>query len=221
MKKLYTLMGVVGVVLSLLGYRTWSLQTELQSMQKQKQQLTQKLNKTQHELDQTESKLADTETKLANVQQQVSALQQGNQELRRQMELKDVEIKRLQGKVAKLDKQLASIKKRDYPQMSRGETKVKKEFYVEATAYTAYCKGCSGITKWKEINLRKNPHLKIIAVDPKLIPLGSKVYVEGYGYAIAADTGGGIDGYEIDIFMPNVSDAIEWGRKRVRVRVLN
>lgn len=221
MKKLYILMGVAGVVLSLLGCRTWLLQTELYNMQKQKQQLTQKLNKTQHELDQTKSKLTDAETKLANVQQQVNALQQGNQELHRQMELKDVEIKRLQDQVAKLDKQLTSIKKREYPQISRGEAKVKKEFYVEATAYTAYCKGCLGITKWKEINLRKNPHLKIIAVDPKLIPLGSKVYVEGYGYAIAADTGGGIKDYEIDIFMPNVSDALEWGRKRVRVKILN
>ena len=221
MKKLYTLMGVVGVVLSLLGYRTWSLQTELHNMQKQKQQLTQKLNKTQHELDQTKSKLADAETKLANVQQQISALQQGNQKLREEIELKDVEIKRLQDKVAKLDKQLTSIKKREYPQISRGETQAKKEFYVEATAYTAYCKGCSGLTRWRELDLRKNPHLKVIAVDPKLIPLGSKVYVEGYGYAIAADTGGGIKGYEIDIFMPNVSDALEWGRKRVRVRVLN
>lgn len=221
MKKLYTLMGVVGVVISLLGCRTWSLQTELHNMQKQKQQLVQKLNKTQHKLDQTKSKLADAETKLANVEQQVSALQQGNRELRRQMELKDVEIKRLQDKVAKLYKQLTSRKKREYPQMSRGKTQAKKEFYVEATAYTAYCKGCSGITKWKEINLRKNPHLKIIAVDPKLIPLGSKVYVEGYGYAIAADTGGGIDGYEIDIFMPNEKHALEWGRRMVKVKILD
>ena len=46
------------------------------------------------------------------------------------------------------------------------------------------------------INLRANPNLKVIAVDPSVIPLGSKVWVEGYGYAVAGDTGGAIKGNE-------------------------
>src|SRR5690606_25205159 len=61
-----------------------------------------------------------------------------------------------------------------------------KEFYVSATAYTASCTGCSGITA-TGINLHANPGLKVIAVDPSVIPLGSKVWVEGYGNAIAGD----------------------------------
>lgn len=55
--------------------------------------------------------------------------------------------------------------------------------------------------------LLKNPHLKVIAVDPKVIPLGSDVWVEGYGYAVAGDTGGAIKGNIIDLFMPNIDDA--------------
>jgi resuscitation-promoting factor RpfB len=102
---------------------------------------------------------------------------------------------------------------------SRGQHGAAKEFYVTATAYTAYCEGCSGITR-TGINLRRNPSVKVIAVDPNIIPLGSKVYVEGYGYAIAADTGSGINGYEIDVFLPERSDAIRWGRKRVKIKVL-
>ncbi|OQP03490.1 DUF348 domain-containing protein [Geobacillus sp. 44B] len=102
---------------------------------------------------------------------------------------------------------------------SRGQHSAAKEFYVTATAYTAYCEGCSGTTRMG-INLRRNPSAKVIAVDPNIIPLGSKVYVEGYGYAIAADTGSGIHGYEIDVFLPKQSDAIHWGRKRVKIRVL-
>jgi uncharacterized protein YabE (DUF348 family) len=102
---------------------------------------------------------------------------------------------------------------------SRGQNDVAKEFYVTATAYTAYCEGCSGTTR-TGMNLRANPSLKVIAVDPNIIPLGSKVYVEGYGYAIAADTGSAIHGYKIDIFMPERSDALRWGRKRVKIRVL-
>ncbi|MFC6039573.1 ubiquitin-like domain-containing protein [Paenisporosarcina macmurdoensis] len=95
-----------------------------------------------------------------------------------------------------------------------------KEFYVSATAYTAHCNGCSGITA-TGINLRSNPELKVIAVDPSVIPLGSKVWVEGYGYAVAGDTGGAIKGMKIDLFMPNTDQAFGFGRKQVRVKVLN
>ncbi|MGM0899380.1 MAG: ubiquitin-like domain-containing protein [Bacillota bacterium] len=95
-----------------------------------------------------------------------------------------------------------------------------QEFYVSATAYTASCTGCSGITA-TGINLKANPGLKVIAVDPSVIPLGSKVWVEGYGNAIAGDTGGAIKGNKIDLFMPNRSDAIAFGRKQVKVKILN
>lgn len=94
-----------------------------------------------------------------------------------------------------------------------------KEIVVEATAYTASCKGCSGITA-TGIDLNANPGAKVVSVDPDVIPLGSKVYVEGYGYATAADTGGAINGNKIDVFIPNYDEAIEWGRKQVKLTVL-
>ena len=68
-----------------------------------------------------------------------------------------------------------------------------KEIYMSSTAYTASCNGCSGVTA-TGLNLKNNPNAKVIAVDPSVIPLGSKVYVEGYGYAVAADKGGAIKG---------------------------
>ena len=95
-----------------------------------------------------------------------------------------------------------------------------KEFYVEATAYTPYCAGCSGISA-AGINLRSNPNLKLVAVDPSVIPLGSKVWVEGYGYAVAGDTGGAIKGNKIDILVQTNAQASSWGRKKVRIKVLN
>ena len=95
-----------------------------------------------------------------------------------------------------------------------------KEFYVTATAYTANCSGCSGVTA-TGLNLKANPSSKVIAVDPSVIPLGSKVWVEGYGYAIAADTGGAIKGKKIDVFVSSKSQASSWGRKKVRIKVLN
>lgn len=94
------------------------------------------------------------------------------------------------------------------------------EITVEATAYTASCEGCSGITA-TGINLLENPNQKVISVDPTVIPLGSKVYVEGYGEAIAGDTGGAIKGNKIDVFIPSKQDAINFGRKQLKVTLLN
>ncbi|MEH7075114.1 3D domain-containing protein [Neobacillus drentensis] len=97
--------------------------------------------------------------------------------------------------------------------------RVVKTITVSATAYTANCRNCSGITALG-LNLKKNPKLKVISVDPKVIKLGTKVYVEGYGYAIAGDTGGAIRGKKIDIFVPSYKKAIQWGRRTVKVQIL-
>lgn len=94
-----------------------------------------------------------------------------------------------------------------------------KEFYANSTAYTARCTGCSGTTA-TGINLLKNPNAKVIAVDPSVIPLGTKLYVEGYGYAVAGDTGGAIKGQKIDVFFNNNSAALQWGRRTVKVKIL-
>jgi uncharacterized protein YabE (DUF348 family) len=95
-----------------------------------------------------------------------------------------------------------------------------KEIYVTSTAYTASCSGCSGTTA-TGINLHANPNAKVVAVDPSVIPLGTKVYVEGYGYAVAADTGGAIKGNKIDVFFPSKQSAYQWGRRTVKITVLN
>lgn len=95
-----------------------------------------------------------------------------------------------------------------------------KELIVEASAYTASCEGCSGITA-TGINLKTNPNAKVISVDPTVIPLGSKVYVEGYGEAIAGDTGGAIKGNRIDVFFPSQQDAINFGVKQLKVTILD
>ena len=93
-------------------------------------------------------------------------------------------------------------------------------YTMRATAYTAYCEGCSGITA-NGTDLRSNPDQKVIAVDPRVIPLGTKVWVEGYGEAIAADTGGAIKGNKIDVFIPSDGQARNWGVRTVKVTVMN
>lgn len=91
-----------------------------------------------------------------------------------------------------------------------------KVYQMRATAYTADCNGCSGITR-TGINLKANRNAKVIAVDPSVIPLGSKVWVEGYGYAVAGDTGGAIKGNRIDIHVPTKAEAYRFGVRTVKV----
>lgn len=118
----------------------------------------------------------------------------------------------------KLDKVVAVGTKELDIQVSRG-AETGTEFYASTTAYTAFCNGCSGRTA-TGLDLRANPNAKVIAVDPRVIPLGTKVYVEGYGYAIAADTGSSIKGYKIDVFFPSKAEAFRWGVRKVKIKVL-
>ena len=60
----------------------------------------------------------------------------------------------------------------------------------------------------------------IIAVDPRIIPLYTRVYVEGYGEAIALDTGGAIKGHKIDLAMETHRQAYGWGRRKVKITIL-
>ena len=82
---------------------------------------------------------------------------------------------------------------------------------VWATYYTAASAGGNGITA-----TGTGVYKGIIAVDPNYIPLGTKMYVPGYGYGVAADTGGGVKGWHVDLgYGPN--DAYDWGSHYVEI----
>ena len=80
---------------------------------------------------------------------------------------------------------------------------------VDAVAYHLPGRTASGLPVGKGV----------VAVDPRLIPLGTKLFVPGYGRAIAADVGAGIKGKIIDLWMPNDAAARRWGRKTVVITV--
>jgi 3D (Asp-Asp-Asp) domain-containing protein len=84
-----------------------------------------------------------------------------------------------------------------------------------ATAYTAACGGCSGITA----SGRVAGH-GVVAVDPRIIPLGSRLFIPGYGAAVAGDTGGAIHGNRIDLGFNSLRDALLFGRRDITVYVL-
>ncbi|MEW6663264.1 MAG: 3D domain-containing protein [Bacillota bacterium] len=85
------------------------------------------------------------------------------------------------------------------------------ELILEATGYTH-----TGNPTFTGIY----PYRGIMAVDPEVIPLGTLMWVEGYGYARAADTGGVIKGNIIDLFFDTKEEALKWGRRQVKVFVV-
>ncbi|AHX17048.1 3D domain-containing protein [Bacillus bombysepticus] len=130
---------------------------------------------------------------------------------------------------AKLAQQKVAEQKEKQPVAKETEKNTQsssREFQVVATAYTADplengYKAGDQVKSALGHNLTANPNMKLIAVDPSVIPLGSKVWVEGYGVAIAGDTGGAIKGNKIDVLMPDKGTSSSWGRKTVTVKVLN
>ncbi|MFZ5632191.1 MAG: 3D domain-containing protein [Bacillota bacterium] len=83
---------------------------------------------------------------------------------------------------------------------------------VTATAYTHTGYNTATGTK---------PEYGTVAVDPRVIPLGTRMYVEGYGYATALDTGGAIKGKRIDVFLESYNEADRWGVRTVKVYLLD
>jgi uncharacterized protein YabE (DUF348 family) len=98
--------------------------------------------------------------------------------------------------------------------VSRGGTRLEfsRALLAESTAYTyTGRRTASGLA----------PAVGLVAVDPSLIPMGSRLYVEGYGFARAADVGSAIKGNRIDVFLESRSQCLSWGRRTVKVYVLD
>lgn len=101
--------------------------------------------------------------------------------------------------------------------VSRGGSRV---LTMVATGYDG-CYACNypyyGKPSYMGLPLKRG----IVAVDPNVIPMGTKLYIEGYGNAIAADQGGAIKGNRIDLFFDSHQEALDWGMKTVKVTILN
>jgi len=94
--------------------------------------------------------------------------------------------------------------------------KAGRKMRVLATGYSAAEPGMGDRTATGHPAVRG-----VIAVDPDVIPLGTRVYVPGYGYAIARDTGGAIDGKHIDLCFDTVGECDSWGRRPVTIIILD
>lgn len=89
-----------------------------------------------------------------------------------------------------------------------------------ATAYTPGRESCGKYADGKTAVMSRAGY-GIVAVDPKVIPLGTRLYVEGYGFALAQDVGGRIRGRRIDLLIPDLKTARRFGARKVKVYVLD
>lgn len=109
-----------------------------------------------------------------------------------------------------------------------GKITYKDSIRMRATAYTSDYESTGkgpgdaafGITATGTVAKRNSNSYSSVAVDPRVIPLGTKLYIEGYGYAVAEDTGGAIKGNRIDLFYNSSAEANNWGVRWVNVYVI-
>lgn len=100
------------------------------------------------------------------------------------------------------------------PTVSRGARNAgfREAIYMDSTAYSPLAGSHTASGSAVAVGL--------VAVDPSVIPLGTRLYIEGYGYAYAADTGGAIVGNRIDLFFDSEWQCNQWGRRTVKVYIL-
>ncbi len=82
------------------------------------------------------------------------------------------------------------------------------------------CKATAYTHDGSKTKMGTTPRVGAIAVDPSVIPLGSKLYVEGYGFCVAEDTGGAIKGNKVDVFLDTEAECVNWGVKTLKVWIL-
>ena len=102
---------------------------------------------------------------------------------------------------------------------SRGYFSGRNTLIMIATAYSPAASDNGGYSGGTATGIKVGHG--VVAVDPKYIPLGTRLYIEGYGYAIAADTGRAIQGDRIDLGFKNRQEASNFGRRKVIVHILD
>lgn len=181
-------------------------------------------NKVVAQLKEQRQAIENQKETLNNENNKLQALKTSNEVTLSKLSKDIKEQKSLLSKTTEKEKQLVAMEteaNRTYKNgsLSRGmssSASYSQVLSMQATAYAGDGITASGTPTKRDIN-----GYSTIAVDPRVIPLGSRVYVEGYGYAIAEDIGGAIKGNIIDVFFYSESEAQSWGRRPVKVYILN
>ncbi|KJR41185.1 3D domain protein [Candidatus Magnetoovum chiemensis] len=126
------------------------------------------------------------------------------------LETIEVEKAALQQNISKLEENILVMEEQFLSQL------IADDFIV--TAYEQSKKSCGKWSKYCKTKTGTTPHkLRTVAVDPKVVPLGSLLYIEGVGWRIAEDIGGVVKGNKIDLFVESRDKAFNFGKRKLKV----
>ncbi|MBM3708935.1 MAG: hypothetical protein FJW61_00735 [Actinobacteria bacterium] len=157
-----------------------------------------------------------SEEKKKEYEETVNKRASEQEKLEASLEKNNILLEKVKGEKANVQKTLAGIRERIAKIQPPGIT-LTGEWKMVATAYFAGGGGING-TGITATGLRARKG--IIAVDPKVIPLGTRVYIDGYGEALAADTGGWIKGDRVDLCFDTLEECYRYGRRRIYVYLI-
>jgi len=161
----------------------------------------------------------------------VTAVSQGSMSQVAENALREKIKKSITDRIAPYEQQLAAITPfvtnqplgangaQDNTSLTGAPDNYKRVLNMTATAYSP---GTLDNGKWKDKTYMGGiVRHGVVAVDPKVIPMGTKLWVEGYGEAVAEDQGSAIKGNRIDLAFDQRTDALDYGTKNIKIYVLN
>lgn len=164
--------------------------------------------------------------KIESQQNEIQEKYETLEDLRNEIERRNEELKQVKVELKKLEHENEKIKGQNKREVSRGKSNKHKTYNMEMTSYTAFCpEGCIGKTRtgYDVSNTIYYKGVRVVAVDPNIIPLYSYLKIETENetfYAYALDTGGAIKGNIIDLLVENEEVARKNGRQKVKVTIL-
>ena len=164
-----------------------------------------------------DSQMSDLKKKIADGQSEMKQLADREQQAKA---MEEAQKKAAEEEAQKQQVQQTSTKTVDNSEAATSADNVSgsKTLTMSATAYSTEANGM-GTYSATGINLKQHP--SCVAVDPSVIPLGSIIWVSGYGVSVAGDTGTAIKGNVIDLHFSTVAQSMAWGRRTVTVKILN
>ena len=191
MLKLFILVGIVFAAISLIG-----IYQHQKGLQDDIVELKASVQVRNDEIDKKDEKINELSDKIVFLLEQVKKLENEKKELTNPM------------------------KYTSNKSPTRGQDD--KMHYIGIFEATAYDDSPESQGKWVgQTATGRKPQVGVIAVDPKVIPLGTELFVEGYGKCVAGDTGGDVKGKRVDLFMNTKKECIEFGRRDLKIWILD
>lgn len=160
-----------------------------------------------------------SEEKKAEIEGTKDNITTEKQQLEKSLAENKVLLEKVKGEKSEIQGLLVEIKKRIAQIQPPGLTLV-GEWDVVATAYYAFGKGGNDINGNGITAIGLRARKGIIAVDPRVIPIGTRIYIPGYGEALAADTGGWIKGNRVDLCFESREECYRYGRRKIKIYLI-